>query len=174
MPWCPRCGYEYRDDVKLCTDCGSELVSENPVPAYMKSSTQVLELAAVCVLVPWLGFAVLALLGNVINLASPQQAKDVTGSLLLALAGILILALSGMYGYLRRLRVLVITIFEAWVSGGFTQFLIFFILVVLGQVPEPYKLIIAYPLSMICSLLALIAVKIGGYVGLHWRRLSAS
>jgi len=26
MPWCPVCKYEYKDGIKLCADCGAELV----------------------------------------------------------------------------------------------------------------------------------------------------
>jgi len=26
MPWCPICKYEYKDGIKLCADCGAELV----------------------------------------------------------------------------------------------------------------------------------------------------
>lgn len=26
MPWCPKCKTEYRDGIRLCTDCGAELV----------------------------------------------------------------------------------------------------------------------------------------------------
>ena len=28
MPWCPKCKTEYREGIKLCTDCGSELIDE--------------------------------------------------------------------------------------------------------------------------------------------------
>ncbi len=31
MPWCPKCKYEYRDGIKVCADCGCELVDEEPV-----------------------------------------------------------------------------------------------------------------------------------------------
>ncbi len=30
MPWCPKCKNEYREGIKNCTDCGSELVEEEP------------------------------------------------------------------------------------------------------------------------------------------------
>ena len=26
MPWCPNCKYEYKDGIKICADCGAELV----------------------------------------------------------------------------------------------------------------------------------------------------
>jgi len=26
MPWCPKCKYEYREGIKICADCGCELV----------------------------------------------------------------------------------------------------------------------------------------------------
>ncbi len=26
MPWCPNCKYEYKDGIKVCADCGAELV----------------------------------------------------------------------------------------------------------------------------------------------------
>ncbi len=36
MPWCPKCKNEYREGIKVCADCGVELVSEPlenaPVP----------------------------------------------------------------------------------------------------------------------------------------------
>lgn len=32
MPWCPKCGIEYRDGLETCSDCGVEL-SESPVSA---------------------------------------------------------------------------------------------------------------------------------------------
>jgi hypothetical protein len=31
MPWCPKCGIEYREGFETCSDCGCEL-SEEPVP----------------------------------------------------------------------------------------------------------------------------------------------
>ncbi len=33
MPWCPKCKTEYREGFKVCADCGSELVEEEPVEA---------------------------------------------------------------------------------------------------------------------------------------------
>lgn len=30
MPWCPKCKTEYRDGFKVCADCGSSLVDEQP------------------------------------------------------------------------------------------------------------------------------------------------
>jgi len=30
MPWCPKCKTEYRDGFKICADCGSELVLNEP------------------------------------------------------------------------------------------------------------------------------------------------
>lgn len=30
MPWCPKCKTEYREGFKVCADCGSELVEEEP------------------------------------------------------------------------------------------------------------------------------------------------
>lgn len=30
MPWCPKCGYEYRPGFDTCSDCGSTLVEEDP------------------------------------------------------------------------------------------------------------------------------------------------
>ena len=33
MPWCPKCKTEYRKGFKVCADCGSELVEEEPVEA---------------------------------------------------------------------------------------------------------------------------------------------
>jgi hypothetical protein len=31
MPWCPSCKTEYKEGVTICVDCGSELISEQPV-----------------------------------------------------------------------------------------------------------------------------------------------
>lgn len=31
MPWCPKCKTEYREGFKVCADCGSELVEEQPL-----------------------------------------------------------------------------------------------------------------------------------------------
>lgn len=31
MPWCPKCKTEYRDGFRVCADCGSELVAEQPI-----------------------------------------------------------------------------------------------------------------------------------------------
>ena len=28
MPWCPKCKNEYKEGIKICADCGCELVSE--------------------------------------------------------------------------------------------------------------------------------------------------
>jgi len=33
MPYCPRCGYEYRAGVERCADCGAPLVAEPPASA---------------------------------------------------------------------------------------------------------------------------------------------
>lgn len=30
MPWCPKCGSEYRNDFSICADCGETLVSDEP------------------------------------------------------------------------------------------------------------------------------------------------
>lgn len=30
MPYCPKCGYEYRDDIESCPDCEVDLVAEPP------------------------------------------------------------------------------------------------------------------------------------------------
>lgn len=30
MPWCPKCKTEYKEGIQTCTDCGCELVSEQP------------------------------------------------------------------------------------------------------------------------------------------------
>ncbi len=30
MPWCPNCADEYLEGVMICSDCGSELVAEEP------------------------------------------------------------------------------------------------------------------------------------------------
>lgn len=31
MPWCPKCKSEYREGFTVCTDCGAELVDEEPL-----------------------------------------------------------------------------------------------------------------------------------------------
>lgn len=31
MPWCPKCKTEYREGFRVCADCGSELVAEQPL-----------------------------------------------------------------------------------------------------------------------------------------------
>ena len=33
MPWCPKCGTEYRDDFIICSDCGADLVEKPELPA---------------------------------------------------------------------------------------------------------------------------------------------
>ena len=30
MPWCPKCGIEYREGFSACADCGSTLADERP------------------------------------------------------------------------------------------------------------------------------------------------
>lgn len=30
VPFCPKCGYEYREEISECFDCGSELVASLP------------------------------------------------------------------------------------------------------------------------------------------------
>ena len=30
MPYCPKCRYEYEEQIKICPDCGSELVASLP------------------------------------------------------------------------------------------------------------------------------------------------
>ena len=30
MPFCPKCRYEYRPEIKVCPDCGEKLVAELP------------------------------------------------------------------------------------------------------------------------------------------------
>jgi hypothetical protein len=30
MPFCPRCGYEYRPEIETCPDCGTTLVEQPP------------------------------------------------------------------------------------------------------------------------------------------------
>lgn len=32
MPWCPKCGIEYREDFKTCSDCNSDLVEKPELP----------------------------------------------------------------------------------------------------------------------------------------------
>jgi hypothetical protein len=33
MPYCPECGYEYREGVRTCPDCGQKLQDEAPQPS---------------------------------------------------------------------------------------------------------------------------------------------
>jgi hypothetical protein len=32
MPYCPECGYEYREDITFCPDCNRALISQLPPP----------------------------------------------------------------------------------------------------------------------------------------------
>ncbi len=47
MPFCPRCGAEYRESTELCSDCGIELVASLPEPGSDETvDTQLVELAS--------------------------------------------------------------------------------------------------------------------------------
>lgn len=35
MPWCPKCKNEYREGIAVCSDCGCELVDEEPLTSYI-------------------------------------------------------------------------------------------------------------------------------------------
>lgn len=36
MPWCPNCKVEYQDGIKICSDCGTELVESLNDPAFVE------------------------------------------------------------------------------------------------------------------------------------------
>ncbi|AGB40346.1 hypothetical protein Halha_0338 [Halobacteroides halobius DSM 5150] len=40
--YCPKCGYEYRDEIKVCSDCGTELIEkkENSKSKVLKSNSK--------------------------------------------------------------------------------------------------------------------------------------
>ena len=35
MPWCPKCGAEYVENVRKCKDCGVRLLDHQPTPDEM-------------------------------------------------------------------------------------------------------------------------------------------
>ena len=35
MPWCPKCGAEYVENVRKCKDCGVRLLDHKPTPDEM-------------------------------------------------------------------------------------------------------------------------------------------
>ncbi len=45
MPWCPKCKTEYREGFKVCADCGSELVAEQPPEDSKEPSWEEVQLA---------------------------------------------------------------------------------------------------------------------------------
>lgn len=40
MPWCPKCKNEYKEGIKICADCGCELVSEEKRKSPLPSETK--------------------------------------------------------------------------------------------------------------------------------------
>lgn len=52
MPWCSKCGYEYREGVLVCPDCGEALVAELP-PEAPPPPSEPPRMARLCTVANW-------------------------------------------------------------------------------------------------------------------------
>jgi hypothetical protein len=168
MPWCPKCGYKYRPDVKTCTDCGSELVEQNPnPPANTTQETRfILELALLCVLGPWVWLLSTSALGySAHNVAvASETAAIITGCLAFTLPLVIVFSGAFLYGRFRSRRIGLRSGIASIAAGTVIQILLCLSFVVAGVVPEPWKLVFCFPAGVVLSVIIVVTVQLGFFL----------
>lgn len=134
MPWCPKCGYEYREDVSQCPDCGSELSDESPkvkenLHNDKLSLKTVLELAAICLLGPLL-FYILSFTFAYHTAKAFTQITD-THPLFVSMSVVALPLLAALviYGRFRRIDINPTALFYGFAAGVLLQVLFAYTLV---------------------------------------------
>ena len=159
MPWCPKCGYEYRNEITHCPDCGMELVEQSPHMPKVKHPFDLGSFAAILavfVIAPW----ALYLLVATFFLRLKRFHLD---SAALAIMASFIIVYGAVFTLGRYRRILPHSdmLCAGVVVGSLLQALLCFILIFARTTQEPFKLLFCLLPSFILSGLALVILHLG-------------
>lgn len=161
MPWCPRCGYEYRANYTVCTDCCAQLVAEPPALPLGPRFREVAEVAAIAFSL----ICLFALLPGGFRwwFHAEKTASQWT-------AGILVLATAFLYGRYRELEIGALVVGGAWLMMLAAGTAFSFIVVAVLHSVEPLWVMLPLVNTLVIAVPILALIALGSLLGKPGRR----
>jgi hypothetical protein len=151
MAWCPKCSYEYRDEIIVCADCGCELTDIAPAKASTNepSLLAVLEIAFIYLIAPWLFYL------EILMMAS----SNFPHWIIIFLLPFIVAAM--LYGRYRRIEIGVSALVEGWIGGIILQFLLSLLVMYAHVITRSYRIIVFFVFAAVFSLFIAIWIWVG-------------
>jgi hypothetical protein len=161
MPWCPKCGYEYRANYTVCSDCCEELVNQPPAQSEGPRFREVAEVAGIAFAL----ICLVALLPGAFRwwFHVEKGASQWT-------AGILALAAAFFYGRYREFAIGALVVGGAWLMILAAGIAFSFIVVAVFHSVEPLWVMLPLANTLVIAAPILALIGLGSLLGRRSRR----